>query len=54
MIIYILKYENSYGLIEFTDNLCKFWNDNDDLKKQIENYKITTIKILFNSASKNS
>ena len=50
----ILKFGNSYGLIEFNDNLCKFWNDNDDLKKVIENYKITRIKILFNSASKNS
>ena len=50
----ILKFGNSYGLIEFNDNLCKFWNDNDDLKKAIENYKITRIKILFNSASKNS
>ena len=42
----IIKIGNPYGLIDLNDN---FWNDDDSLNNEIENYKIINIKILFNS-----
>ena len=46
----IIKIGNPYGKIDFSDN---FWNDFDSLNNEIEKYKITNIKILFNSEYEN-
>ena len=45
-----IKIGNPYGKIDFSDN---FWNDFDSLNNEIEKYKITNIKILFNSEYEN-
>ena len=46
-----VQYGEVFGKIS-QDN--KFWDDNDNLKHEIMNYKIINIKIYFNSGQKNN